>query len=46
MKEKIDPNDPSTWPDDYIQCDLCDFGSRGEKGMRKHLKDEHGKTVK
>jgi len=43
---KIDPNDPRTWPDDYRQCALCNFGSRNEKQVKKHLKDEHGITVK
>ena len=47
MKKKIDPKDPATWPDDYRGCGVCNnFGSRDKNEVKKHLKDEHDKTVK
>lgn len=44
--KKIDPNDPSTWPNDYRQCGFCKFGSRNHDEVKAHLEKVHGKTVK
>lgn len=46
MPKKIDPNDPSTWPNDYRQCGFCKFGSRNHDEVKAHLEKVHGKTVK
>ena len=41
-KKKIDPEDPTTWPDSYHGCGVCDkFGSTDLQEVLRHIKRDH-----